>query len=612
MRKRQKKGQERQDWDLPDSISRKYESRIHATLSERITAIGRTSETLQEALERIYGLTESKSWINFAYGAAEEMVQSSMIRSARTWREAAKLAGGRKSFQIFQALQQEFVSHGRFLDLVQRNAELIRSVPTGVGRSITALAAERTISGQRAESLIHTMQTRAPGLTKSHARLIARTETAKTQAAIVQVRAQQVGMNYYVWRTSQDQRVRSAHKHMEGVVCNYSDPPSPEVLNGEKNVGHYSPGNIWNCLTAETQVFSLVDYEKIYRRIYSGQLIEIFTADSQSPLRITPNHPMYTLEGGWKTAEFLEIDDQILQITSKQFFPTITDPNNCVASIAELFSFFSILGNFQRGTASIEDFHGDGIANQKIDIISIESKLGKNIKSIPNQFLLQDIFHRADSMISSWLTSGDSRLLYYFPIFGLAPHSIMSRLCQIFSILFGSLGHSVEHARTAITWLQSMADQMFPDGRATNPEFFRNSLDTFSGIEQKDCLLFWEILRIIRRSIMSEDLISSATESDGKITWTNLQASGDFSQIAPVDIKPVRILDKRICKDFNGHIYNLQTSSGWYLSGNFITKNCRCYAEPIVDPEYYQTPIKMVQGDRIVRVRKREFMELFD
>ena len=34
---------------------------------------------------------------------------------------------------------------------------------------------------------------------------------------------------------------------MEGVLVNWNDPPSPEKLVGEKPVGNYHAGNIWNC-----------------------------------------------------------------------------------------------------------------------------------------------------------------------------------------------------------------------------------------------------------------------------------------------------------------------------------------------------------------------------
>lgn len=34
---------------------------------------------------------------------------------------------------------------------------------------------------------------------------------------------------------------------MEGVLVNWNEPPSPEALAGEKSVGNYHAGNIWNC-----------------------------------------------------------------------------------------------------------------------------------------------------------------------------------------------------------------------------------------------------------------------------------------------------------------------------------------------------------------------------
>ena len=50
-----------------------------------------------------------------------------------------------------------------------------------------------------------------------------------------------------MWHSTHDSRVRRSHAHMDGVICAWSNPPSPEALIGEKSVGTYNPGGIWNC-----------------------------------------------------------------------------------------------------------------------------------------------------------------------------------------------------------------------------------------------------------------------------------------------------------------------------------------------------------------------------
>jgi SPP1 gp7 family putative phage head morphogenesis protein len=135
-----------------------------------------------------------------------------------------------------------------YYNIIRQNAELISSLPSDIAKRVSVLASQEAIRGKRAESIINTIWGQAPSITRSRAKLIARTETAKAQAAITQVRAESIGLDWYIWQTSSDQRVRNSHEHMQGVACQYSNQPSPEALAGEeKTYGYYGPGNIWNC-----------------------------------------------------------------------------------------------------------------------------------------------------------------------------------------------------------------------------------------------------------------------------------------------------------------------------------------------------------------------------
>jgi uncharacterized protein with gpF-like domain len=92
----------------------------------------------------------------------------------------------------------------------------------------------------------------------SHARLIARTETARTASVLTEVRAKSVGSEGYIWRTSLDADVRpkigtpnfaklntlamGSHRKLEGTFHRWDDPPIASE-NGER--AH--PGQIYNC-----------------------------------------------------------------------------------------------------------------------------------------------------------------------------------------------------------------------------------------------------------------------------------------------------------------------------------------------------------------------------
>ena len=120
--------------------------------------------------------------------------------------------------------------------------------------------AEGYEAGMRPEDLKIDILDRFSDLTEARARLIARTETAKAATTLTRVRAQRIGAEWYVWRTSDDARVRSSHEHMEGVLVSWNDPPSPEKLIGMKDYGAYHAGEFPNC---RCYAQPLLDYDEV-------------------------------------------------------------------------------------------------------------------------------------------------------------------------------------------------------------------------------------------------------------------------------------------------------------------------------------------------------------
>ena len=118
---------------------------------------------------------------------------------------------------------------------------LITSLPLEAAQRVQALALEGFIGGERSAGLA--AQILATGeVTKSRAKLIARTETAKVSAILTRTRATHLGCTHFVWHTAKDGRVRESHREMEGKVLAYADGP-PLLSDGEKTF----PGEIFNC-----------------------------------------------------------------------------------------------------------------------------------------------------------------------------------------------------------------------------------------------------------------------------------------------------------------------------------------------------------------------------
>ncbi|WP_436663557.1 phage minor head protein [Alicyclobacillus acidoterrestris] len=176
-----------------------------------------------------------------------KMVTHLFTDAGRTWRQAAKVNS--KGALIYQALMEEMNGPlgGVLAAQIHRNAQYIKDVPADIARQMTEHIMSQSMQGLRHTDIAKNLQQLFPHMTDVKANLIARTETAKTATALTQSRSEMMGIQWYRWRTSMDDRVRDSHKIMNKVLIPWDDPPSPEELHKEASVGTYHAGCIWNC-----------------------------------------------------------------------------------------------------------------------------------------------------------------------------------------------------------------------------------------------------------------------------------------------------------------------------------------------------------------------------
>lgn len=146
--------------------------------------------------------------------------------------------------------------------LQDEQVELIKSIPIEAGRRAQDIALKSVLAGTRAvpdSDTIAELQ-KQMGMTEevavNRAQLIARTETARANAAINQARAMSVGSGQYRWHNSGDGAVRHSHKflrgrRLQGMIFNWDDPPTLD----DGMTGH--PGTFPNCRCFAEPVFDL-------------------------------------------------------------------------------------------------------------------------------------------------------------------------------------------------------------------------------------------------------------------------------------------------------------------------------------------------------------------
>jgi SPP1 gp7 family putative phage head morphogenesis protein len=238
---------EPKDWTPRQRIENEYRSLIDQLLQKYFTLPD--SATLGEITEALVNFGNvSRLFEDAATYIASRMATQLMVSNARSWREAARI--GSRGREIYNALRREMGTRVgvRVDEIVRENAQLISSIPFDVRESVNGEIARMEREGLRPEAIANEIRQRVPELTKTRAKLIARTETSKAATALTQARSEDLGIPAYVWETSRDARVRESHMLMQGVIVFWIDPPAPESLARiPSKLGHYHAGNCPNC-----------------------------------------------------------------------------------------------------------------------------------------------------------------------------------------------------------------------------------------------------------------------------------------------------------------------------------------------------------------------------
>lgn len=125
---------------------------------------------------------------------------------------------------------------------VAANVALIKSIPAEYLDRVKVAVEKSWSTGQRWEQLADEIK-RIGKITEDRARVIARDQTSKQNAAFNEVRQTSVGIEQYDWSGALDKRERPSHRAMEGSRQRWDAPP---LVDGE----HVHPGEAILCRCA--------------------------------------------------------------------------------------------------------------------------------------------------------------------------------------------------------------------------------------------------------------------------------------------------------------------------------------------------------------------------
>jgi hypothetical protein len=276
------------------------------------------------------------------------------------------------------------------------------------------------------------------------------------------------------------------------------------------------PGQEVFCFPGDSRIPFADSVGKAYRRFYSGELTSIITA-SKKTVRATPNHPILTVNG-WVAIGALNEGDYVIEATEQSFDVRKNHENDAVPLISEIFSAIQKSGGLQSTRkGQLDQFHGDG-SNSDVDIIDAAGVLTFGPRPTGSMELKRSEQFRL--AVPATPGTGFSAFNLFLKRLLDASSRLMSRFHQSAPPSLAFAGH---------------ADQV---GFGSVPQ----------GYSEPRC----------------------------QRTARDVQSFGQAKETFPFEVRATRVI-KVERRQWTGHVYNLQTESGWYVADGIIAHNCRCY-----------------------------------
>ena len=346
---------------------------------------------------------------------------------------------------------------------------------------------------------------------------MARTESTALFSYQTEVEISRMNYPGKRWVAIRDSRTRPTHVAVNGTSVRVGEA---FIVGGYSMQGPGDPAapasERANCFPAGTAARGVI--EGAYRRRYSGEMITVETEGGQ--LTGTPNHPVLTLTGWHPLGQLTEGDYLIRYEAETQASPGCQDVDDEPLSIDQVFEALAVAGDSVRHRALGVDFHGDG-TDSEIEIVGTNGLLWTDGQTSADEFV-REFLLPAPNAVSSDLVGASARLTGTHGVLLTPPGSLSGG--GVAPALLRRARGGEESVRLGIaTGLDPVTEQERAERDAATA---RLTCQTVLGLTGQVALD--PVLRVIR--------------SEG---W-------------------------------EGHVYNLSTSTGAFTANGIIVHNCRC------------------------------------
>lgn len=358
---------------------------------------------------------------------------------------------------------------------------------------------------------------------------IARTQVtgAYNQSGLTYARHLPNGMvGTKVWLARQDEDTRPEHRAANGQPQHLDKPFVAGGVHLDYPGDTRAPLDEWiNCVVEGTEVEWPSLLQTVFRRRYEGDVVQFTTANGRV-LTVTPNHPVLTRKG-WVAAQFIHEGDELGSAVRVEG-GTQPHVDDLPRPVQQVYGAACEVWPQRRIGGSRMDFHGDGIGDQDVSIVGTQGDL------TPEEQIGESLLQHLDDRFFVGLGMAHSALPYLSP--GIEPGTSASGSSCVRTTPSGS----ISSGSISSTFLG--AHGAHSDGI---------SLRSTSNFQP-------ELLETSHHSGPADSELSTHSEH------------GHFVSVELTKVIKVNVLR------YSGHVYNLQTQDGWYVSNGIITHNCRC------------------------------------
>lgn len=332
-------------------------------------------------------------------------------------------------------------------------------------------------------------------------------------------------------------------------------------------------------------------------RWYEGDIVEIRTARGHN-LTVTPNHPILTPDG-WVAAGLLKAGGYVVSSGGCHGDGLIAalsivcpDYYQVPALIEDVAASTGKPGSMPPITVPVaaKDFHGDGKGSE-VCVIRPNCLLADHVDSSLGQPRLQlQFLGRCMELLS---LSGACPCAEFLEGSGAAPNGGVGGLDVSPVLLGGPFG---VHELLCL-----------PECPALNASCMQAGSDDISGYSVPN----GERILGDSREVTGHDVVNGqgkpSQESKGQLGGSQCLDFGCGTQESAINndifqalipdvvrtgssiqafaraIRLDRVINVSRIQDFEGHVYNLQTSLGWYAANNIVIHNCLCTVSPIAE-----------------------------